>query len=125
MQNLSEMITLTDEEKKLLKDNFDEKLKDKDFKELVSLLKIEKEKLYDYTSSLEESSVEFSHCKNCKGLESCKNKLKGYMYKHINFIKGVLYGRKFKKSENKRNSYCCGYLYCCISRIISFISWHV
>ena len=83
MQNLSDMITLTDEEIKLLKDNFEEKLKDKDFKELVSLLKIDKEKLYDHTSNLEEASLEFSHCKNCKGLESCKNKVKGYMYKPV------------------------------------------
>ena len=83
MQNLSDMITLTDEEKKLLKDNFEEKLKDKDFKELVSLLKVDKEKLYDHTSNLEEASVEFSNCKNCKGLESCKNKVKGYMYKPV------------------------------------------
>ena len=83
MQNLSDMIKLTDKEKKVLKDSFEEKLKDKNFKELVSLIKLDKEKLYDYTSSLEEASIEFGNCKNCKCLEECKNKVKGFMYKPV------------------------------------------
>lgn len=108
MQNLSDMITLTDKEIKSLKDNFDEKLKNKDFKELVSLLKIDKEKLYDQTSNLEEASIEFSNCKNCKCLEECKNKVKGFMYKPevINDVISFNYTAcTYQQTYQKQNQY--------------------
>lgn len=51
-----------------------------DFKELVTILNIEDDLLMQHTSSLEDASIEFSNCKRCKGLEECKNKVKGYVY---------------------------------------------
>ena len=44
----------------------------------VSFLNIEV--LSKYTSELEESSIEYDHCLNCKGLIECKNKICGYAY---------------------------------------------
>ena len=59
---------------------FNEALKDNEFKEFVSNFKSSKEILAKYTSSLEESMIEYNHCKNCKGLAMCKNKIIGYAF---------------------------------------------
>lgn len=61
-----------------LKQNYIKALEDRKFKELVHAVKIEDELLMKYTSRLQEASIEFEHCKNCKCLEECKNKVKGY-----------------------------------------------
>lgn len=61
-----------------LDEAYDEALKDENFKEFVSKLKIKREVLKKYTSLLEESSLEYSNCKNCKGLQACVNKICGY-----------------------------------------------
>ena len=63
-----------------LKKAYLEALENNDFKELVSELHMPIEVLMKYTSSLEEASLEYSHCKHCKNLLSCKNKINGYCY---------------------------------------------
>ena len=80
MKSIQSLIKLTDEEVNELKQNYIKKLDDRNFRELIKMLNTSDEVLMKYTSSLEDASVEFSHCQNCKGLEECKNKIKGYMY---------------------------------------------
>ncbi len=65
---------------KKLKENFSEALQDKNFKDLVSKLKIKEENLKNYTSLLQTSAVEYHNCKNCKSILECKNKVEGYAY---------------------------------------------
>lgn len=94
-----------------LKNNFYEKLKDEDFKRLVDSLNVNYEKLYKYTSRLENSKEEFNNCLKCKGLSSCKNELKGYRNvpsldnEDISFIyEACKYQNAFlKKNEYKKN----------------------
>lgn len=80
MKSIQSFIQLTEEEKNTLKQNFIKKLNDKEFCELIHTLQLPEEILMNYTSSLEEASIEFQHCKNCKGLNECKNKITGYLY---------------------------------------------
>ena len=55
-------------------------LKKEEFNNLVSKLKLPKEVLMKYTSLLEESSIEYNHCLNCKNIMECQNKIQGYAY---------------------------------------------
>lgn len=55
-------------------------LEDKDFEDLVSHLHLNPEELMKYTSTLMDSKEEYAHCKTCKNLLSCKNKVTGYCY---------------------------------------------
>ena len=77
MQNLGD-VKLTKKEQDALEDYFNEQLKNSEFKEIVNNINLKNEKLYSYTSRLIECSDEFKNCKNCKGLEECKNCVKGY-----------------------------------------------
>ena len=80
MRSIQEFVKLSGEEKNSLKQNYIKKLENRGFRELVNMLPAEEELLMQYTSSLEDASLEFSNCKGCKGLEECKNKVKGYLY---------------------------------------------
>lgn len=77
-------IVLKSYEKKDLEDrlmtDFKEALNDEDFALLVSKLKLPYEKLCKYTSLLEDSKVEYSHCLHCKSILECKNKVEGHAY---------------------------------------------
>lgn len=59
---------------------FEEAMKDEKFKVLVDALNIDKNILMKYTSSLEESAIEYHNCLHCKALSGCKNKVCGYAY---------------------------------------------
>ena len=59
-------------------------LKNPNFKAITKNLKLEDNELKKYTSLLEESSNEYEHCKNCKNLLDCKNKVEGFCYLPIN-----------------------------------------
>ncbi|MFA5407490.1 MAG: primosomal protein DnaI [Bacilli bacterium] len=61
-----------------LKDDYIKSLKDDDFKELVSKISLTADDLMKYTSKLQECSVEYGHCKKCKGLVECKNQVTGF-----------------------------------------------
>lgn len=80
MKSIQELVKLSSDEINLLKQNYIKKLDNRDFREIVNMLNTNDEVLMQYTSSLEDASIEFGHCKGCKGLEECKNKIKGYMY---------------------------------------------
>lgn len=61
-----------------LKRSFMDACSDKDFKDYIDKLDIHYDILMKYTSSLEDCFLECRNCKNCRGLEHCKNKVKGY-----------------------------------------------
>ncbi len=59
-------------------------LSNPNFKLITKNLKIKDEELKKYTSILEECSKEFEHCKNCKNLLDCLNKVEGFCYIPVN-----------------------------------------
>ncbi len=59
-------------------------LNNPNFKAITKNLKINKDELKKYTSILEECGEEFEHCKNCKGLLDCMNKVEGFCYLPVN-----------------------------------------
>lgn len=63
-----------------LTQSFQEACADKEFKDYVYGLNIKEEILEKYTSSLQDAFLECKNCDNCKGLSTCKNKIKGYKY---------------------------------------------
>lgn len=65
---------------KKLKESYEETIKDENFKNFVSKLKLSDDTLMRYTSFLKDSYHEFEHCLNCDGLANCQNKLLGYAY---------------------------------------------
>ena len=71
-----------DEEK--LVHSFQDACSDKDFYDYVYGLNVKEDILMRYTSSLEDAFLENKNCKNCKGLDCCLNKVKGYCYNAIN-----------------------------------------
>lgn len=71
-----------DEEK--LAHSFQDACSDKDFYDYVYGLNVKEDILMRYTSSLEDAFLENKNCKNCKGLDCCLNRVKGYCYNAIN-----------------------------------------
>ena len=95
-------------DQKKLQDSYNEALKNKDFKEFISKLKIDDDILMKYTSTLEECAIEYHHCLNCPGLSECQNKLLGYAYlpKIVNNIIQFHYKPcKYKLSQDKKYSF--------------------
>lgn len=66
-----------------LKRSFMDACSNKDFKNYIDHLNIEYDILMKYTSNLEDCYLEYENCKNCKGLEHCKNKVIGYQFSPI------------------------------------------
>ncbi len=60
--------------------SFLEAKKEENFNELIKQINLPYEELCKYTSILEECAMEYNHCKYCKGLMACQNKLQGYAY---------------------------------------------
>lgn len=71
---------LTDKMKNQLKKDYLKALETSKFKKLVDEIHLPDEILMKYTSSLEEASIEYDHCRHCKNLSACKNKMTGYAY---------------------------------------------
>lgn len=90
-----------------LRRNYDEALKNSNFKDLVSHLKLNKEQLRNYTSSLERSSIEYHHCQNCKSILECKNEIEGLAYLPIVKNEALIFKYKkckyLKKLEEENN----------------------
>ena len=78
MKNME--IKFTNFEKTNLDQDYEDALKDSDFKFIVSKLKTDKDILKNYTSTLQDCALELKNCKNCKGVLECKNKLIGHTY---------------------------------------------
>ena len=98
-------LTSIKSDKKLLDKEYNNSLKDEYFNKIVSKLKLDKEYLEKYTSLLEESSLEFRNCSNCKGLVECQNKIKGFAYLPRVVDGSLVFEYKpcrFKKNEIKK-----------------------
>lgn len=78
MQTIKDFIGNFSEED--LKKNFYSELKDQKFKNLRNLINLDDKDLFNYTYLLKDSALEYDNCKNCKGLEYCKNNMPGYVY---------------------------------------------
>ena len=59
---------------------FNEALKNEDYKALVKKLKISEQDAKKNTIKIFDSLEELSHCKKCSNLYECQNKVKGYVY---------------------------------------------
>lgn len=75
MKKMSDFIDIKEDN---LRDIFNQNLNNEAFREIVDRLKLDRERLYKYTSSIENSAAELENCMKCKGLEFCKNELCGY-----------------------------------------------
>ena len=116
MENINNLTSIK-VDKKLLDKEYNKSMNDEFFSKIVSKLKLDKEYLENYTSSLEESSIEFKNCSNCKGLLECKNKIGGFAYlprvidgillfeyKPCRFKKNVIKKEKSKKNIKNFNT---------------------
>ncbi len=63
-----------------LDDEYNNALKDVSFSKMVKELNMSSDVLKKYTSILSECAIEYSNCLNCKNINECKNKVKGYAY---------------------------------------------
>lgn len=80
MISLKENLKIQNNLTSTLETAYDEALKNEEFKIFVSKIKLKRSTLIKYTSSLEESFNEYSHCKNCKNILECQNKINGYAF---------------------------------------------
>ncbi len=83
MENLKSVIKdmgMNDKIDNTLEKEYNKALKNEEFKEFVSKINVPKSVLEKYTSLLEESCTSYNHCKNCKNIMECQNKIKGYAY---------------------------------------------
>lgn len=91
-----------------LKKNYEEACKDSNFRDLVSHLKLNREYLQNYTSSLEKSSLEYHNCQNCKSILECKNEMEGFAYLPIVKNNSLIFKYKkckYLKKLEEENSY--------------------
>lgn len=108
MKKASDFVKFRDDS---LRQNFLNNMNNDAFRSLVDKLSLNQDKLYKYTSGLENSTCEFEHCMTCKGLEFCKNELKGYCnlpeddeegisftYKACRFMKRSIDDNKYKEN---------------------------
>lgn len=79
MQKISSIVSFSKTDKENLQRSYIESLENTQFRSYITLLKIDDNLLMKYTSRLEDACSEFYHCQNCKGLEYCKNKEKGFL----------------------------------------------
>ena len=80
MQKISEVTPSNSNLNLTLKRAYIDAKKDENFCKLVSKIKLSEDVLSRYTSSLEDSAIEYGHCLECKNLLSCQNKIEGYAY---------------------------------------------
>ena len=88
--------------------HLEQALKDEEFKIFVDQLGLSYEELAKYTSILEESKVEYLHCKNCKSILDCKNKISGHAYLPEVKNNSISFGYKkcrYKKELDEKNKY--------------------
>lgn len=76
MENIKKVLLDVDENS--LIHSFYDACSDEDFKKYVCTIGVREDVLMKYTSSLQDAFIECENCKKCKGLDTCKNKLKGY-----------------------------------------------
>ena len=91
-----------------LKSVFESNLNDEVFANLVNGLNVSRNKLYKYTSRIENSASEVRNCLGCKGLKFCKNELLGYVNVPVvdnSDVSFVFNACKYKKKELEVNDF--------------------
>ena len=83
MENINKSIKTNGDLNYKLKVSFEEAKKDETFKQLVDSINLNDDELMKYTSSLEDSSLEYKNCLSCKNLLSCKNNINGFCYRFL------------------------------------------
>ena len=87
---------LTDLEVEYFKEN-----KNPEFKKFTQSINLNDKILMKYTSSLKQCFVEKENCKNCKGIENCKNEVIGCFYEPIIIDGNLNFLHKTCKYKNK------------------------
>lgn len=106
MKNVRITLDKYRENKNKLLSSYNESLKNDEFKEFVSKIKLPDEELCKYTSLLEESCKEYNHCMNCKNINGCKNQVTGYAYLPELENNKLKFGYKGCKFQNKMLKDC-------------------
>lgn len=91
-----------------LEKEYNDALKNEDFKFIVNKLNIDKNILKQYTSKIEDCANELHNCKNCKGILECKNNLIGHTYLPTIKNKQLLFHYKpckYKENNIKETKY--------------------
>lgn len=87
---------------------YENALKNPNFKLITSKLKIDESILKQNTSTILDCAEEYENCKNCKCLLDCKNKVEGYCYLPINFEGNLTFTYKpckYKQHLINKNKY--------------------
>ena len=87
---------LTDLEVEYFKEN-----KNPEFKKFTQSINLNDKILMKYTSSLKQCFDEKENCKNCKGIENCKNEVIGCFYEPIIIDGNLNFSHKTCKYKNK------------------------
>ena len=109
-----------------LSKHFNEALKNANFKNFVEKLKLDEDTLMKYTSTLEESSIEFNNCLNCSNLSECKNKVVGYAYLPKVSNNKIQFNYKpchYKQSNDKLNCHVKNIKYYNLPVSLTSASW--
>ena len=107
MKNINNVVENKSNELDLIH-SYQDACSNKEFKIYLDSLGIEEEILMKYTSSLEDSYIDYMNCRNCKSLACCKNKVEGYRYtpeKEKNIIKFSYIACKWNLLALKENAY--------------------
>ena len=108
MHNVLENIDELELNKIDLDTEYKSALKNPNFKTITKNLKLDDNELKKYTSLLEDSSIEYGHCKNCKNLLDCKNKVEGFCYLPINNNGNLIFTYKpckYKQVQANKNKH--------------------
>lgn len=99
-------------DRNLLKQNFDEAMRDPSFAYVTTLVDVDQKYLMNHTSKLKTSAAELKNCKNCKGLLSCKNRVQGFVYYPKKQGPRVMFNYiacKYKRREIESNKRVCDF----------------
>ena len=91
-----------------LDSEYAEALKDSNVKTIVKSLKMSDDELKKYTTLIKECACEYEHCKNCKNLLDCKNKVEGYCYLPVNVDGNITFTYKpckYKEALDNKNKF--------------------
>ena len=91
-----------------LDSEYEEAKSNPNFKAVTRGLKLKDEELKKYTSLIGESAEEYSHCKECKSIHDCKNKVEGCCFIPINYEGNLTFTYmpcKYKKALDKKNKH--------------------
>ena len=108
MHNVLENINLDEKKDIDLDKEYFKSLEDPNFKAVTKHLKLKDDILKKYTSIIEECAKEYEHCKNCKGLIECLNKVEGFCYLPVNDNGNLSFTYmpcKYKKVKDKKTKY--------------------